>query len=59
MDHDRVMATCDARTLASVAVLHKIGMTFEGRQHTMEIRDGWRDSSIFSTLADEWHACRH
>jgi [ribosomal protein S5]-alanine N-acetyltransferase len=43
--------------LASVAVLRKIGMTFEGRlRHTMEIRDGWRDSNIFSILADEWHA---
>jgi [ribosomal protein S5]-alanine N-acetyltransferase len=57
MDLHRVMATCDPRNLASVAVLRKIGMTFEGRlRHTMEIRDGWRDSNIFSILADEWHA---
>lgn len=57
MDLHRVMATCDPRNLASAAVLHKVGMTFEGRlRHTMMIRDGWRDSSVFSILADEWQA---
>ena len=59
MDLHRVMATCDPRNLASAAVLHKVGMTFEGRlRHTMMIRDGWRDSSVFSILADEWQARR-
>jgi hypothetical protein len=34
-------------------------MTFEGRlRHTMMIRDGWRDSSVFSILAEEWQARR-
>jgi [ribosomal protein S5]-alanine N-acetyltransferase len=57
MDLHRVMATCDPRNLASAAVLRKAGMTYEGRlRHTMEIRDGWRDSSVFSILADEWLA---
>ena len=57
MDLHRVMATCDPRNLASTAVLTKVGMTFEGRlRHTIKIRDGWRDSNIFSILADEWHA---
>jgi ribosomal-protein-alanine N-acetyltransferase len=47
MDLHRVVATCDPRNLASAAVLQKVGMTFEGRlRHTMEIRDGWRDSSV-------------
>jgi len=57
MDLHRVMATCDPRNLASAALLRKAGMTYEGRlRHTMEIRDGWRDSSVFSILADEWLA---
>jgi [ribosomal protein S5]-alanine N-acetyltransferase len=35
-------------------------MTFEGwLRHTIKIRDGWRDSSIFSILADEWREGRH
>jgi RimJ/RimL family protein N-acetyltransferase len=57
MDLHRVMATCDPRNLASAAVLQKVDMTLEGRlRHTMQIRDGWRDSSVFSMLADEWLA---
>jgi RimJ/RimL family protein N-acetyltransferase len=57
MDLHRVMGTCDPRNLPSAAVLQKVGMTFEGRlRHTTEIRDGWRDSSVFSILADEWLA---
>jgi [ribosomal protein S5]-alanine N-acetyltransferase len=60
MDLHRVMATCDPRNLASTAVLTKVGMTFEGRlRHTMEIHDGWRDSRIFSILADEWRGAPH
>jgi ribosomal-protein-alanine N-acetyltransferase len=51
----RIMATCDPRNIASARVLEKIGMTYEGRQrHTMLIRDGWRDSSMYSLLDDEW-----
>jgi [ribosomal protein S5]-alanine N-acetyltransferase len=60
MDLHRVMATCDPRNLASTAVLTKVGMTFEGRlRHTVKTRDGCRDSSIFSVLADEWREGRH
>jgi RimJ/RimL family protein N-acetyltransferase len=30
-------------------------MTYEGRlRHTLLIRDGWRDSEIFSILDNEW-----
>ena len=57
MDLHRVMATCDPRNLASAAVLQKVGMAFEGQlRQTMQIRDGWRDSSVFSVLANEWLA---
>ncbi len=51
----RIFATCDPRNVASARVLEKAGMTFEGRmRHTMLIRDGWRDSLLFSVLEDEW-----
>ncbi|WP_234376893.1 GNAT family N-acetyltransferase [Streptomyces sp. TP-A0356] len=51
----RICATCDPRNLASVRVLGKLGMTYEGRhQHTALIRDGWRDSEMFSILEGEW-----
>jgi ribosomal-protein-alanine N-acetyltransferase len=57
MDLHRVIATCDPRNLASAAVLQKVGMAFEGQlRQTMQIRDGWRDSSVFSVLANEWLA---
>ncbi|MEU6882405.1 GNAT family protein [Streptomyces sp. NPDC046712] len=51
----RMYATCDPRNLGSARVLGKLGMTREGRQrHTALIRDGWRDSDLFSILEDEW-----
>ena len=47
----RISATCDPRNEASVAVLRKLGMTYEGRlRHHMLLRDGWRDSEMFSIL---------
>lgn len=53
----RIAATCDPRNLASAAVLRKSGMTYEGcMRQTMELRDGWRDSAMFSMLASEWDA---
>ncbi|WP_329214785.1 GNAT family N-acetyltransferase [Streptomyces sp. NBC_00683] len=55
----RVYATCDPRNLGSARVLGKLGMTREGRlRHTALIRDGWRDSEIFSVLEDEWREGR-
>ena len=40
-------------------MLGKLGMMYEGRlRHTMLIRDGWRDSEMFSILADEWGSGR-
>jgi [ribosomal protein S5]-alanine N-acetyltransferase len=51
----RIEATCDPRNAGSAGVLRKLGMTYEGRQrHTMLVRDGWRDSEMFSVLDDEW-----
>ncbi|MGW1836844.1 GNAT family N-acetyltransferase [Streptomyces sp. NPDC002067] len=51
----RIYATCDPRNLASSRLLGKLGMTYEGRhRHTALIRDGWRDSEIFSILESEW-----
>lgn len=50
----RVAATCDPRNVASAAVLRRLGMTHEGRlRETIELRDGWRDSEIFSILAGD------
>jgi RimJ/RimL family protein N-acetyltransferase len=51
----RVAATCDPRNEGSAAVLAKVGMVHEGRlRHTRRIRDGWRDSDVYSILAHEW-----
>lgn len=53
----RIYATCDPRNLASSRLLGKLGMTYEGRhRHTALIRDGWRDSEMFSILETEWRA---
>jgi len=51
----RIYATCDPRNIASAKVLKKSGMTEEGRlREDMLIRDGWRDSLLFSILEHEW-----
>ncbi len=53
----RIFATCDPRNLASAAVLQRLGMSYEGRmRETALIRDGWRDSDLYSVLVHEWHA---
>ena len=55
LEMHRVEATCDPRNAASAAVLRKVGMTYEGRsREVLKIRDGWRDSEIFSILKAEW-----
>jgi RimJ/RimL family protein N-acetyltransferase len=52
----RIYATCDPRNVASSRVLEKIGMKYEGRmREVLLIRDGWRDSSLYSILEDEWN----
>lgn len=56
----RVAATCDPRNRASAAVLSRVGLTYEGRlRHTIRIRDGWRDSEVYSILVDEWASQPH
>nr|WP_144924768.1 GNAT family protein [Paenibacillus bovis] len=51
----RIFATCDPRNIGSSKVLEKVGMTKEGRiREDMLIRDGWRDSLLYSVLEHEW-----
>jgi ribosomal-protein-alanine N-acetyltransferase len=54
---ERLEATCDPRNVASESVLRHVGMTHEGTlRHVLRIRDGWRDSKMFSILRSEWVA---
>jgi RimJ/RimL family protein N-acetyltransferase len=51
----RIFATCDPRNVASERVLQKLGMHYEGRmRESMLLRDGWRDSVLYSLLEQEW-----
>jgi [ribosomal protein S5]-alanine N-acetyltransferase len=51
----RIAGTCDPRNAASARVLEKIGIRYEGcMRETLLIRDGWRDSSLYSILEQEW-----
>jgi RimJ/RimL family protein N-acetyltransferase len=51
----RISGTCDPRNVGSGRVLLKIGMAYEGRmRETAMIRDGWRDSDLYSILAHEF-----
>lgn len=53
----RIYATCDPRNTASKRLLERLGMTHEGRlRENLEIRDGWRDSDVYSVLDREWRA---
>ena len=51
----RIYATCDPRNIGSAKVLDKVGMTREGRiRDDLLIKDGWRDSLLYSILENEW-----
>lgn len=51
----RIYATCDPRNIASSKVLEKVSMTLEGRmREDLLIKDGWRDSLMYSILEQEW-----
>lgn len=51
----RIYATCDPRNIASSKVLKKAGMIEEGRlREDILLKDGWRDSLIYSILEQEW-----
>ncbi|MGA4720921.1 GNAT family N-acetyltransferase [Fictibacillus nanhaiensis] len=51
----RIFATCDPRNKASEKVLKKLDMTLEGvLRESILLKDGWRDSILFSMLEHEW-----
>jgi [ribosomal protein S5]-alanine N-acetyltransferase len=51
----RLFATCDPRNKASEKVLKKLDMTLEGvLREIILLKDGWRDSLLFSMLEHEW-----
>lgn len=55
----RITATCDPRNTSSLRVLEKIGMRYEGTlREAVLIRDGWRDSLLYSLLKHEWRQPR-
>ena len=42
---------------ASIAIVRRLGMTYEGRIRDHVYTNGqWRDSLLYSVLADEWLA---
>lgn len=50
----RIYATCDPRNIGSSRVLEKVGMKKEGRmREDLLIKDGWRDSLLYSILEQE------
>lgn len=51
----RLFATCDVRNIASAKVLEKCGLNLEGKmREDLLLRDGWRDTYLFSILEQEW-----
>lgn len=51
----RVSAAIGPENKASIAVAAKLGMSFEGRlRHHVVANGQWRDSLLYSILADEW-----
>lgn len=51
----RIYATCDPRNVVSAKVLEKVGMVKEGTiRDDLLLRDGWRDSNLYSILEQEW-----
>jgi RimJ/RimL family protein N-acetyltransferase len=56
----RVQLQADVRNERSRAAILRLGATFEGVQRRMQQRaDGsWRDTAVYSVLADEWPSVR-
>lgn len=53
----RIFATCDPRNIGSLKVLEKVGMSEEGRmREVLLLKDGWRDSLLYSILEREWES---
>ncbi len=47
----RIAATCDPANVASVRVLEKCGMDYEGRlRDHLSVRGGWRDSLLYAAV---------
>lgn len=52
----RISAAIGPDNAASVAVVHKVGMQYEGRIRDHVFTNGaWRDSLLFAVLEQEWH----
>jgi len=52
----RIYATCDVRNIGSAKVLEKMGLKLEGKmREDMLLRDGWRDTYLYSILEHEWN----
>jgi ribosomal-protein-alanine N-acetyltransferase len=57
LDLHRVSAAIGPENLASVAVVKRLGFTYEGRiRHHVFTNDDWRDSLLYSLLATEFPA---
>jgi RimJ/RimL family protein N-acetyltransferase len=55
LDLHRVSAAIGPENLASVAVVKRLGFSYEGRiRHHVFTNDAWRDSLLYSILTDEY-----
>jgi RimJ/RimL family protein N-acetyltransferase len=53
----RVSAAIGPDNLASIAVVKRLGFSYEGRiRHHVFTNGAWRDSLLYSLLTDEWSA---
>ncbi len=57
---ERVKIQTDAVNARSRAAIAKLGATFEGvlRRHRLRADGTWRDTAVYSILADEWSEIR-
>ena len=54
-DLERIYATADSRNTRSHRVMQKLGMKYEGTEHSCEVgREGRIDSVCYAVLRDEW-----
>jgi [ribosomal protein S5]-alanine N-acetyltransferase len=55
----RISAAMGPDNTASIAIVRRLGMTYEGRIRDHVHTNGqWRDSLLYSVLADEWLAAK-
>jgi RimJ/RimL family protein N-acetyltransferase len=55
----RISAAMGPDNATSVAIVRRLGMTYEGRIRDHVYTNGqWRDSLLYSILADEWTAAK-